>query len=74
MPHYYFAYEGETPETEGEDLPDDDAARAVAALVSEELGHKLPVRPRISIFNADGDLVAPEGGVILDILLPKPAR
>ena len=60
MPRYYFGYESEGPEAEGEDLADDDAALAIAVAVSEELGRGRPVRPKISVFNENGEIVAPK--------------
>ena len=67
MPRYFFGYEGEAPETLGDELPDDGAAREVAAKVSEELGRNLAVRPRISIFNERGELVEPRGGLTIEL-------
>jgi hypothetical protein len=71
MPRYYFGREGELPETEGEELPDDDAARRVALIVAEEMARGVPVQPRISVFNANGDMLAPAGGLVMDIEPPK---
>jgi hypothetical protein len=67
MPRYYFGYETEAPETYGDELADDDAARKVALKVSEELGRGRPARPRIAIFNEDGQIIEPGGGLIIDI-------
>ena len=58
MPRYYFGYDTAAPETEGEELADDDAAREVAAKVSEELGRHRSARPSISIFNDKGERIA----------------
>ena len=51
MPRYYFGYGSGAPETLGDELADDDAARDVAALMAEELGRHLAVWPRITIFD-----------------------
>jgi hypothetical protein len=74
MPRYYFGYEGELPETEGEELPDDDAARQVAVIVAEEMGRHLAVRPTVIVFNADGEMLAPAGGVVVDFARSKTHR
>jgi hypothetical protein len=57
MPHYYFGIDGTQPDDEGEELPDDDAARAVAVKVAEELGKNLPERPRIFVYDAERNLI-----------------
>jgi len=61
MPRYYFGLESKKPDAEGEELPDDNAARKVAVIVAEELGRHLAARPVISIFTADGEMLAPAG-------------
>jgi len=61
MPRYYFGLENKKPDTEGEELLDDDAARKVAVIVAEELGRHLAARPLINIFTADGEMLAPAG-------------
>ena len=53
MPRYYFGRDNAPPETEGEELPNDAAARQVALAVAEELGRGLPERPQIKIYNQD---------------------
>jgi hypothetical protein len=68
MPRYYFGYGNGAPETQGEELADDDAARDVAAVMSEELGRNLAVCPKITIFDEAGEIVATGSG---DIELPK---
>jgi hypothetical protein len=57
MPRYYFARDNQPPETEGEELPDDAAARRVALAVAEELGRCRPERPQINIYNRDLELI-----------------
>ena len=61
MPRYYFGFENKKPDTEGEELPDDNAARKVALIVAEEMGRHLAARPVINIFTADGNMLAPTG-------------
>jgi hypothetical protein len=57
MPRYYFARDNAPPETEGEELADDAAARQVALAVAEELGRCQPERPQIKIYNQDRDVI-----------------
>jgi hypothetical protein len=58
MPRYYFGLNDDPPETEGEELPNDAAARQVAVEVAEELGRCQPERPPIRIYDKDRKLLA----------------
>jgi len=60
MPRYYFALNGSTAEDEGEDLPDDAAARGLLAVIAEELGrNRKPCQEpvHVTVFDDQGHRV-----------------
>jgi hypothetical protein len=64
MPRYYFGDDTEAPDTFGREPAGDDAARSVAAPVSEEFGRGLAARPSVILFDAEREIAAPSFWVI----------
>lgn len=59
MPLYFFSLSDDVwPYHSGEDLPNDEAAKAHAELVEAELSRNDPAKFRIRVFNAEGKRVS----------------